>query len=258
MITIDSKITLVTGLHIGGADDGMKIGGVDSPVMKREVFCDSESGEVVFDTNKRKVTEPYIAGSSLKGKIRSLLEHHFMLIDPVGNGKVVDSQSSFGEKKYIDLIVGLFGESGANSSDKKAINITRAIFRDCFITKDVRKASLDNKVELFESKYENVIDRKTGTTIPGGLRQIERVPSAIEFDFNMSIRTFGGDNEEVYKKSILLGLKLLELDALGGNGSRGYGRVKFNNLKVDGEKIDLEQINIKELRDEIKNELDKS
>ena len=62
MITIDSKLTLVTGLHIGGADDGMKIGGIDSPVMKREVFCD-ENGVVGFG-NQRKSNEPYIAGSS--------------------------------------------------------------------------------------------------------------------------------------------------------------------------------------------------
>ena len=246
MITIDSKLTLVTGLHIGGADDGMKIGGVDSPVMKREVFC-SDSGDVGFD-NKRKITEPYIAGSSIKGKIRTLLEHYFRLIDPLGKGSVVDSKSNFGDAKYRNLIIKLFGESGGNDGIEGEINITRAIFRDCFITSSVRKAFLENKIELCESKYENVIDRKTGTTIGGGLRQIERVPSAVEFDFNMSIRIFVNDNEELFQDTIILGLKLLELDALGGSGSRGYGRVHFDDILGD----------IKELDEKIKNEINKN
>ncbi|HHB94834.1 MAG TPA: type III-A CRISPR-associated RAMP protein Csm3, partial [Campylobacterales bacterium] len=245
MITIDSKLTLVTGLHIGGADDGMKIGGVDSPVMKREVFCD-ESGEVGFGY-KRKISEPYIAGSSLKGKIRTLLEHYFRLVYPLGDGKPVGSNSTFGEAKYRDLIVHLFGDSsdGRNSKkDKKIkeIEITRAVFRDCFITKEVRKAYLDGKIKLTEEKYENVIDRKTGTTICGGLRQIERVPSAVEFDFTLSIRVFDETNRELFRNTILLGLKLLELDALGGNGSRGYGRVRFDDISG----------NIKELDEKIK------
>jgi len=245
MITIDSKLTLVTGLHIGGADDGMKIGGVDSPVMDREVFC-NEDGEVAFG-NSRKIREPYIAGSSLKGKVRTLLEHYFRLVDPLGKGNVVDTKSDFGDEKYRNLIIKLFGESAGNDGIEGQINITRAVFRDCFITKEVRKASLENRVKLFESKYENVIDRKTGTTIGGGLRQIERVPSAVEFDFNMSIRVFGDDDGELFKDTITLGLKLLELDALGGNGSRGYGRVRFNDISGD----------IKELDEKIKNEINK-
>jgi len=255
MITIDSKLTLVTGLHIGGADDGMKIGGVDSPVMKREVFCDS-NGIVGFNTSARKSSEPYIAGSSLKGKIRTLLEHYFRLIDPIHGGSVIDSKSNFGDKKYRNLIIKLFGESAGNDGIEGEINITRVIFRDCFITDAIRKASLNAKIELFEAKYENVIDRKTGTTIGGGLRQIERVRSAVEFDFNMSIRVFYNDNEELFKNTIILGLKLLELDALGGSGSRGYGRVRFDELKIDNKLIELNK-SIKELDEKIKNELNK-
>ena len=254
MITIDSKLTLVTGLHIGGADDGMKIGGVDSPVMKREVFC-SDNGEVGFG-HKRKIEEPYIAGSSLKGKVRTLLEHYFRLIHPIkGDGKPIGSNNKYGDEKYRDLIVSLFGDSadGRNIRTKnkekiEKIEVTRAIFRDCFITQEVRKAYLNNKINLFESKYENVIDRKTGTTIAGGLRQIERVPSAIEFDFTINIRVFKDDNEALLKNTILLGLKLLELDALGGNGSRGYGRVRFDNISDE----------IIELDEKIKNEINQN
>ena len=73
IITLDNikKIKLITGLHIGGSEDSMAIGGVDSPVIKREVFCNDE-GEVGFGSEfKYKVIEPYIPGSSLKGKVRS-------------------------------------------------------------------------------------------------------------------------------------------------------------------------------------------
>jgi CRISPR-associated protein Csm3 len=232
MRTIESKLKLITGLHIGASDDSMKIGGIDSPVLKREVFCNT-GGEVGFGNEfKTKVTEPYIAGSSLKGKVRSLLEHYFRLIDPQGDGKVVDSSSEFGNSKKRDLIVKLFGES---AGENKSANITRVVFRDCFITNDVRKAYVEHKIALSEEKAENVIDRKTGTTTNGGLRFIERVPSAVEFDFDLTIRTFEGDEVELFENTIKLGLKLLELDALGGSGSRGYGKVAFSDLE---EKID--------------------
>jgi len=221
------KIRLISGLHIGGSEDSMSIGGVDSPVIKREVFCNDE-GEVGFGSEfKHKVIEPYIPGSSLKGKVRSLLEHYFKLIDPLGKGDVVDSSSDFGDKNKIDLIVKLFGESAA--SNKKA-NITRAVFRDCYITNEVRKAYIDGKINLTEEKYENVIDRTTGTTKQGGLRQIERVSSGVEFDFDLSIRVFENDDKELFENTIKLGLKLLELDTLGGSGSRGYGKVKFYDI----------------------------
>jgi len=225
IINISSLLRLESGLHIGSGHDSMKIGGVDSPVIKREVLCD-KNGEVGFH-KKYKLTEPFIPGSSIKGKVRSLLEHYFQLINPLGDGKVVSSSSNYGEEKKRDLIVKLFGEG---ASDKGSKEITRVIFSDAYITKEVRAAAIQNRIKLFEEKSENTINRLTGTTVAGGLRQIERVPSAVEFDFNFSIRVFEKDDEELLKNTILLGLKLLELDALGGSGSRGYGKVSFVDL----------------------------
>ena len=231
MKVITSKLKLVSGLHIGGGDDSMKIGGVDSPVIKREVFCD-DNGVIKFGENMRKITEPYIPGSSLKGKIRSLLEHYFRLIDPQGKGNVVDSKSKFGDSKKRDLIVKLFGESAGNDNSN-GIEIGRAIFRDSFITNEIRKMILENKVEISEEKAENTIDRRTGTTIKGGLRFIERVPSGVEFNFEVVIRSFENDNIQLFEDAIKLGIKLLELDTLGGSGSRGYGKVEFVDIKDD-------------------------
>jgi len=227
MREIRSKLKVVTGLHIGADKSSMSIGGVDSPVMKRKVFC-NENGEVGFFENSREITEPFIPGSSLKGKIRFLLEHYFQLVNFAGDGRVVDSKSTYGNAKKRDLLVKLFGESADKKTSSK---ITRFVFRDSFITKDVRKAYLENRIDLTEEKYENVIDRKTGTTKQRGLRQIERVVSSVEFDFSVTIRTFKGDDEKLFEDVLKLGLKLLELDALGGSGSRGYGKVEFINIK---------------------------
>jgi CRISPR-associated protein Csm3 len=138
---ITSQLRLLTGLHIGAGDDTMSIGGVDSLVIKREVFAD-DNGDVKFGA-KNIVVEPYIAGSSIKGKLRSLLEHYFRLIDPNGEGKVVDSNSIFGAKDKKDLIVELFGESADSIKNDKKIKASRAIFRDCFITTDIRKAYIN-------------------------------------------------------------------------------------------------------------------
>lgn len=232
IINTKSILRLKSGLHIDGGDDSMKIGGVDAPVIKREILCD-ENGEVGFD-KKYKLTEPYIPGSSIKGKTRSLLEHYFKLIDPLGKGGVVTSSSDHGDKKSRDLIIKLFGES---AGEKKAKEITRVIFSDAFITKEVRKATIKNRIQLFEEKSENVIDRVTGTTKDGGLRQIQRVQSAVEFDFDFSIRLFENDDKELFIDTIKLGLKLLELDALGGSGSRGYGKVIFEDINESIESL---------------------
>jgi CRISPR-associated protein Csm3 len=48
-----------------------------------------------------------------------------------------------------------------------------------------------------------------------------------EFDFSVSLKLLSSD-EEVLFDYLLLGLKLLEMDAIGGSGSRGYGRIKFD------------------------------
>jgi len=228
------KLKLITGLHIGASDDSMKIGGVDSPVITREVLADDE-GEVSFG-GKNKIIEPYIAGSSIKGKVRSLLELYFRLIDPTESdekkrGIPINSRATFGEKRKRDLIIKLFGEGSEFKKSSEAFNVTRVIFRDCFITSEIRKATINNRIELFEEKAENVIDRATGATKNGGLRHIQRVVSSVEFEFDLSIRVFDGEDRELFENTILLGLRLLELDALGGSGSRGYGKVEFQDIK---------------------------
>jgi len=231
------KLRVITGLHIGGSDDTMKIGGVDSSVVKREIYANGD-GSINYDGTGKKISEPYIPGSSLKGKVRALLEHKFELInrqkeifsgrDSRKIGSVIDSNfikkcDDENLKKKANLIVTLFGES-AGSGDNENTKITRVIFRDTFLTKESRKLYLEDKISLSEEKAENTINRVSVTANP---RFMERVPAGVEFDFEYVLREFSEDNELPLRETIELGLLLLQNDALGGGGSRGNGKIEL-------------------------------
>jgi len=253
---MQTKLRILTGLHIGGSDDTMQIGGIDSAVIKREIFANID-GTINYDGKGKKITEPYIPGSSLKGKVRSLLEHSFGLIREqklkLGEkaGKPIDS--SFAKtldgilQKKANLIITLFGES-AGSGDKSNTKITRAIFRDTFLTKESRKLYLDDKIKLSEEKAENTINRVSVMANP---RFMERVPAGVEFDFEVVLREFDEDKNLPLSKTIELGLLLLQNDALGGGGSRGNGKIEFEKFQ----NIENLKSKINELMDEIEKSL---
>jgi len=263
------KLRVLTGLHIGGNNDSMKIGGIDSEVVKRNVFVHKNSGEICykpeFEENGdlkegiEKIEEPFIPGSSLKGKVRSLLEYSFGLIkkqktmyqDEKEQGQVISSKfiddcNDCGiEKKLAKLIIELFGESAGN--ENRDFQITRVIFRDAFITNEIRKSFIEGRFDLSEEKAENTINRVTSMANP---RFMERVPAGVEFEVDYVIRDFL-DNEErvkLFKDTIELGLLLLQNDALGGGGSRGNGRICFN---IFDEIVDINE-EIKKRMDDIK------
>ena len=253
---MQTKLRILTGLHIGGSDDTMQIGGIDSAVIKREIFA-NEDGSINYDGTGKKITEPYIPGSSLKGKVRSLLEHSFGLIAEQKiklrdkAGKPIDSNFAKSLdgilQKKANLIVTLFGESAGNG-DKSNTKITRAIFRDTFLTKESRKLYLDDKIKLSEEKAENTINRVSVMANP---RFMERVPAGVEFDFEVVLRDFQEDKNLPLSKTIELGLLLLQNDALGGGGSRGNGKIEFEKFQ----NIENLKLKIKELMEEIEKSL---
>jgi len=211
LINIQGRIILESGLHIGAGDTEMHIGGTDSPVVTHP-----------------HTREPYIPGSSLKGKIRSLLEMRSGLMSktkgkPVGIKEL--SNANDAERKEALKILRLFGMSGADSDDSVEVGPTRGSFGDCPLSRKSVDAAKANNWPLTEVKSENSIDRITGTASRGGPRFTERVPAGLTFDFTFSIKEMEGDEDLV--DFLLQGIKLLELDALGGSGSRGYGRVRF-------------------------------
>jgi len=220
---VTGYIVLKSGLHIGGSKDTLQIGGIDSPVIKNPL------------TNL-----PYIPGSSLKGKVRFLLEHYMNLVT---NGDI----PVCGKDNKIYRTAVVFGHLKHNVQETKP---TRVIFSDSNIVGIVgrdgeidKSVVLDETVEYTEAKTEVNINRITGTQ-GGGLRTIERVSAGVVFDLNIILKTYDEDADKGDLELILKGLKLLSNDALGGSGSRGSGRIEFRNLRVNAEEINLEDINI--------------
>lgn len=214
IITLSGQIELLSGLHIGGGDDTMKIGGIDNAVIKN------------VNTNK-----PYIPGSSLKGKMRSLLEWNLGLVGlgdgkPFGSDTLEKIKNTHKDKealiKNAENLIRIFGDSNANSKKTFQAGITRISVGDCSLNSEKNKNQ-----ELSEAKYENTINRKDGTA--SNPRQTERVPAGIIFDYDIRLKILDGDNEEEFKALLQQALELLENDYLGGSGSRGYGRIKFTN-----------------------------
>ena len=211
---IKAKLIVETGLHIGGSKDEIKIGGIDNPVIKNPL------------TN-----EPYIPGSSLKGKIRSLLEWQTGTM--TNDGSPADAtKNSSNETKIITKLFGN-GSTIKDTQLAKEIGPTRVSFNDCSL---LNKNELLEKNALTEEKVEVKIDRLTGSVGRGGPRHMERIPAGAEFDFSVTLVEFDNDSEN-FEAILALGLKLLELTNLGGSGSRGYGKIEFENIKNLDEKF---------------------
>lgn len=223
IIEIKATLLLKSGLHIGAGDNEMHIGGIDNSVVKNPI------------TNR-----PYIPGSSLKGKIRSLLEWKSGEVKnkPLSLNDLEKAQS----KQAVELILKLFGVSGDVEDCEKMqkIGASRLVFWDCDLNETWANEITQDGLSLTEAKSENTIDRITATA--GNPRLTERVPAGAEFDFKLTIRVFDEDDKQELLNTVLSGLKLLELDSLGGSGSRGYGKVKFTELTVDGETRNLDDI----------------
>ena len=203
IVKLTGTIELLSGLHIGGGDDTMKIGGIDNGVIK--------------DVNTDK---PYIPGSSLKGKMRSLLEWHIGVVG-IGDGmpfnsKLMDNAifNDADKKRDAQTLLKLFGDK------EGAFGMTRINVGDCALSK------ISDNMVLSEAKYENVINRQKGTAEHP--RQTERVPAGVKFEFDIRIKVLDEDDEVKLVDMVKQGFELIESDYLGGSGSRGYGRVKFH------------------------------
>ena len=75
-----------------------------------------------------------------------------------------------------------------------------------------------------EIKAENKIKIMNGTADP---RFIERVPAGAEFEGEIVLQIYDRDDEQKMKNAIQEAFRLLEMNYLGGNGTRGYGRVQI-------------------------------
>lgn len=201
-----------TGLHIGGSAEQIEIGGVDLPIIKHPI-----------------TGEPFIPGSSLKGKMRSQLEKK--------EGKVTDKGEPCGCGQQTCKICIIFG---AHKNTRHSLGATRILVRDAFFSDKTRKeyeALLKEKgTSYIEKKTENIINRNTGTAEHP--RSQERVPSGAEFDMEIVLQVYDGDGNDLVE-FVKEGLRQVQHTYLGGYGSRGSGKVSFNDMKLDGSPFTL-------------------
>jgi len=255
-IIFDGILECKTGLHIGGSSDVIEIGGIDSPVIRNPL------------TN-----EPYIPGSSFKGKLRSIVEK--IVVDKNGSPLIAQRHAGDKEEKvwrhecddFKDAVecslCRIFGSTGKNSQNNNYPG--SLLVRDCDLNnKDELK---DDDLPILEAKMENCLDRLTSSAHP---RCVERVPAGAIFNFELVYRIeCMGEIKENNKpalmsphmkkdiENIITALEILEHDGIGGNISRGYGQVKFQIDKINainnrGEtKYSKEKIELGEAKKEI-------
>src|ERR1700733_11706327 len=222
-LILEGEIQCQTGLHIGAGKGSLEIGGADNPVVKDAFGI------------------PYIPGSSLRGRLRALLEQTMGLAVP---SELVYLSKRKGQEVRIhqsdradDEICVLFGRNpgrvdkvtgealeGASATPARLTVYDAPLLVDS-ITPQMRE-NLDD--ELTEVKSENAVDRITSQANP---RTLERVPAGAKFKFRRVMDVLC-EEDSVLPGLVLQGLRLLEDDALGGGGSRGSGRVALSSLKL--------------------------
>jgi CRISPR-associated protein Csm3 len=222
-LILEGELNCETGLHIGAGKGSLEIGGADNPVVK-DAFG-----------------RPYVPGSSLRGKLRSLLEQVTGAATP---GELVYLSKRKGQEVRIhqsdrpdDEICLLFGRNpgrmervGGDTLESTVSSPARLTVYDAplipeSITAQMRE-NLDD--ELTEVKSENAIDRITSQANP---RTLERVPAGARFHVRFVLDVLC-EEDKALPAAFIQTLRLLEDDALGGGGSRGSGRVRFSNLKL--------------------------
>jgi CRISPR-associated protein Csm3 len=268
-IVITSILKVETGLHIGGGGENLDIGGLDKPVIRDPL-----------------TKQPYLPGSSLKGKLRSILERLYNRpVNRSGGGvaryesdDLADGYTEIGNDRFIRYegartcpISRVFGSTGGNkcwvaaalreqeeldiidvnATSKSIDNVphirikgrnspARLIVRDCHLDKKSAEKlkRVDTGLYMTEWKFENSIDRITAAANP---RQFERVPAGSEFAFEMIYTVENIEQAVEDIKNLAIALAILEDDALGGHGSRGYGKIRFEEFKIESRSVDFYQ-----------------
>lgn len=207
-VILEGEIEALTGLHIGGSPGALAIGGVDLPVIRNPID-----------------QKPYIPGSSLKGKMRSLWEK----LTGARQNWEVGTQVKIHACKKDDKddncpVCTIYGSTG----DAEVNFPTRIIVRDAPL-QEASMANARTDLPYSEVKWEATIDRVTSAAVP---RQIERVPAGAVFEKMQIVFNIFEEKDRERFLNVLTALQLVEDDYLGGHGSRGSGRVAFRNLQL--------------------------
>lgn len=212
-IVIRGQIVAKTGLRIGGNPSGIEIGGIASIVLRNPIS-----------------QLPYIPGSSLKGKMRSLYERYEGALINYEIDHVWIHSCHAGNTNYDECnVCHIFGVPAPSKEDAfKPDHPTPLIVRDVDLT-SIGNTSIDDLDEYTEVKWEAAIDRITSAAVP---RQMERVPAGAIFrPMELIYNVYSGKVRDRVTE-VLVTLQLVEDDYLGGLGSRGSGKVRFTDLEI--------------------------
>lgn len=211
-ILIRCELEVLTGLHIGASGAFSAIGAVDSPVV-RDPFTQL----------------PIVPGSSLKGKLRSLLARSL--------SRDINNMPRFDDDE--EGIRRLFGSA-------RPVRRSRLQFADCFVV----NAEQFQETGITEVKTENAIDRITSVANP---RQIERVVRGVKFGVCIAYDVIQPDQVQEDLEQLAHAMRLLQLDYLGGHGSRGSGRVSFSGFRFEQVESDYPEDQLKAIFDKVEN-----
>lgn len=207
------KAKLLSGMHITGSEDTFDIGGADSQVIKNPL-----------------TGEPYIPGSTLKGKLRSLLEFKYGHFQYKNEQGIILKEPILKVGEEYNKLKSLFEPVEGDQPQ-----MTRCIFRDMCLTKE-SKSELNlylGENVYTEIKAENKINRFKGKA--ESPRFIERVPAGSVFEGYIDILEFEDDDYSTMLKYLKEAIEMLNMNFIGGSGSRGYGRVEITWKELDSE-----------------------
>lgn len=214
-IIIKAELRLLTGMHIGKSNDFAPIGAVDSVVITDPV-----------------TKQPVIPGSTLKGKLRTMLAK----LETEGPSLKKHDEDN-------EIIKRLFGASNPEIVE------SRLQFYDIFLN---NAEELENKkmdLAYTEIKFENTINRITAVAMP---RQLERVPAGAKFDFKLVYNCEDASDLEEDIENLARALKMIQLDYIGGSGTRGYGKIAFSDFSVECAKLTDNEVDISEITNILK------
>ena len=214
-IVINAELKLLTGMHIGKSNDFAPIGAVDSIVVTDPL-----------------TKQPIIPGSTLKGKLRT------MLAKLETEGSILKTHNNDNNE-----IKRLFGAT------KPEIVESRLQFYDIFLSNAEELEKKETDLLYTEIKFENTINRTTAVAMP---RQLERVPAGAQFAFKL---VYNCEDETDLKEdfeNLAKALKMIQLDYIGGSGTRGYGKVAFSNFEVKCAGLTENQVDITEITEILK------
>lgn len=214
-IVIKAELELLTGMHIGKSNDFAPIGAVDSVIITDPL-----------------TSQPIIPGSTLKGKLRTMLAK-------------LETEGSLLKKHEDDneIIKRLFGASAPEIVE------SRLQFYDIFLNNAEELKNKEMDLAYTEIKFENTINRTTAVANP---RQLERIPAGAKFDFKLVYNCEDATDLEEDIENLAKALKMIQLDYIGGSGTRGYGKIAFSNFTVKCAKLTDNEVDISEITNILK------